>query len=58
MRNLSTGGTGIIWRGGSFSGKMKLAGFAFAAMNRPLCLTERKAVPQKIRIGGIFASDY
>ena len=58
VRNLSTGGTGIIWRGGSFSGKMKLAGFAFAAMNRPLCLTERKAVPQKIRIGGIFASDY
>ena len=58
VRNLSTGGVGIIWRGGSFSGPMKLAGVAFAAMNRPLFLTERHPHNQKIRIGGIFASDF
>ena len=57
VRNLSTGGAGIIWRGGSIRGTVKLAGFAFAAMNRPLFLTERKAYPQKIRVGGIYVSD-
>lgn len=58
VRNLSTGGVGIMWRGGAPAGKMKLAGVAFSAMNRPLFLTERRAHTQKIRIGGIFASDY
>ena len=35
-----------------------LAGIAFAAMNRPLFLTERRPYAQKIRVGGVFASDY
>ena len=58
VRNLSTGGAGIIWRGGSFSGKMKLAGIAFAAMNRPLFLTERRPHRQVVRVGGVYASDF
>lgn len=58
VRNLSTGGVGIMWRGGAPVGKLKLAGIAFSAMNRPLFLTERRSCTQKIRIGGIFASDY
>ena len=58
VRNLSTGGAGIIWRGGSFSGEMKLAGIAFAAMNRPLFLTERRPHRQVVRVGGVYTSDF
>ena len=58
VRNLSTGGASIIWRGGSFSGKMKLSGIAFAAMNRPLFLTERRPCVQKVRIAGVYSSDF
>ena len=58
IRNLSTGIVGSIWQAHGPKGKLKLAGVAFAAMNRPLFLTERRAYRQCIRIGDIYAFDY
>ena len=55
VRNLSTGGLSILWRGDcTLKWPMKLVGFAFSAQNRPLFLTERRQCRQTIRIGGIY----
>ena len=62
IKNLSTGNVPGYWNGGTVPvgnrKPFKFLGIAFSAQNRPLLLTERRPYPQKIRIGGIFASDF
>ena len=56
--NLSNNGAGNFWSRSFYGADKKLVGIAFAAKSRPLSLTEHVSHPQKIRVGGIFASDF
>ena len=62
VKNTSTGGAGILWRGGSIDEAQlkgaKLVGIAVDMKNRPLYLTERRETRQVIRLGGIYTSDF
>ena len=56
--NLSNDGAGNFWNRTIYGEDRRLVGIAFSAKNRPLSLVEHTPHPQKIRVGGIFASDY
>lgn len=58
IRNLSNDGAGNFWNRTLYGKHRKLVGIAFSAKNRPLSLTTHEPYPQKIRVGGIFASDF
>ncbi|MDD4017274.1 MAG: hypothetical protein PHV28_04950 [Kiritimatiellae bacterium] len=62
IKNLSTGNVPAYWNRSTLPvgnrKPFKLLGFAFSSQNRPLLLTERRPYSQKIRVAGIFASDF
>jgi hypothetical protein len=62
IKNISTGNVPGYWMGGSLpvgnKKPFKLLGIAFSCQNRPLLLTERRPLLQKIRFASIHASEF